>query len=601
MERKDLLASLFEAGLVRPEAIRAVLQDPRYSRMSIAQALVEGGLIDEITLAAFMADLYRVPFLRIRPGDVRPEALAMLPTEVASNFCVVPLGETPDGRLRLAMADPFDVTAEDVVSMHTSRPIERVVAPRGDIQEAIKGRAAAMSEALDRYGMTRPGAEVELFVMPDEETEEAPREGTLGEHDAPIIQLVNALIVEAIEIKASDIHVEPTENNLRVRYRVDGVLRTMAELPKTIQNAVISRIKLASGMDISERRRPQDGRSRVRLSQRWVDLRVSTLPTYYGEKAVLRILDKNVGLLQLSGLGMLPDHLALYQNLAENPQGMILITGPTGSGKTTTLYATLNVRNRISDNIVTVEDPIEFQLAGVNQLQVNHKAGVTFASALRSILRQDPDIVMVGEIRDLETAEIAFQASQTGHFVLSTVHTNSAPATLTRLRHMGIVPYLVASSLLAVVAQRLVRRICEHCREETAPAQERLEFLRLATDHALPATYYHGKGCQKCGMTGFSGRLGLYEVLPMTGRIKQQILRKSSQRRISRAAASEGIRTLLDDGLEKVSMGWTTLEEVLRVVTVEVESLQGHDLHALGDALEASTEPAADPEPGSAS
>jgi len=581
MERKDLLASLFQAGLVRPEAIRAVLQDPRYARMSVAEALTEGGLIDEITLAAFMADLYRVPFQRIRPGDVRPEALSLLPTEVATNFCVIPLGETPEGKLRLAMADPFDVTAEDVVSLHTSRSIERVVAPRGDILEAIKGRAAEVTEALDRFGSTRPGAEVELFVQPDEEVEEVDREGAMGENDAPIIQLVNALIVEAIEIKASDIHVEPTESNLRVRYRVDGVLRTMADLPKAIQNAVISRIKLASGMDISERRRPQDGRSRVRLSQRWVDLRVSTLPSYYGEKAVLRILDKNVGLLQLAGLGMLPDHLALYQNLAENPQGMILITGPTGSGKTTTLYATLNLRNRISDNIVTVEDPIEFQLAGVNQVQVNPKAGVTFASALRSILRQDPDIVMVGEIRDLETAEIAFQAAQTGHFVLSTVHTNSAPATLTRLRHMGIVPYLVSSSLLAVVAQRLVRRICEECREEIQPPQERLDFLRLATDRPLPTAFYHGKGCQKCGMTGFSGRSGLYEVLPMTGRIKQQIMRKSSQRRISRAAAAEGIRTLLDDGLLKVGMGWTTLEEVLRVVTVEIETLKRHDPPAL--------------------
>ncbi len=581
MERKDLLASLFQAGLVRPEAIRAVLQDPRYARMSVAQALVEGGLIDEITLAAFMADLYRVPFLRIRPGDVRPEALSMLPTEVASNFCVIPLGETPDGKLRLAMADPFDVTAEDVVSLHTSRTIERVVSPRGDILEAIKGRAAEVTDALDRFGQTRPGAEIEMFVQPDEDVEESAREGTMGENDAPIIQLVNALIVEAIEIKASDIHVEPTENNLRVRYRVDGVLRTMAELPKAIQNAVVSRIKLASGMDISEKRRPQDGRSRVRLSQRWVDLRVSTIPTYYGEKAVLRILDKNVGLLQMAGLGMLPDHLLLYQNLAESPQGMILITGPTGSGKTTTLYATLNLRNRISDNIVTVEDPIEFQLAGVNQVQVNSKAGVTFASSLRSILRQDPDIVMVGEIRDLETAEIAFQAAQTGHFVLSTVHTNSAPATLTRLRHMGIAPYLVSSSLLAVVAQRLVRRICEDCREEVKPPQERLAFLRLATDNPLPTAYFHGKGCQKCGMTGFSGRSGLYEVLPMTGKIKQQIMRKSSQRRISRAAAGEGIRTLLDDGLLKVSMGWTTLEEILRVVTVEVETLKRGEIPVL--------------------
>ena len=596
MERKDLLASLFQAGLVRPEAIRAVLQDPRYSRMSVAQALVEGGLIDEITLAAFMADLYRVPFLRIRPGDIRPEALALLPPEVANNFCVVPLGETADGKLRLAMADPFDVTAEDVVSLHTSRAIERVVCPRGDILEAIKGRAAEVSEALDRFGQAKPDAEVELFVQQEDEAEEAAREGALGENDAPIIQLVNALIVEAIEIKASDIHVEPTEASLRVRYRVDGVLRSMAELPKSIQNAVISRIKLASGMDISEKRRPQDGRSRVRLSQRWVDLRVSTIPSYYGEKAVLRILDKNVGLLQLAGLGMLPDHLLLYQNLIEAPQGMILITGPTGSGKTTTLYATLNVRNRVSENIVTVEDPIEFQMAGVNQVQVNPKAGVTFASALRSILRQDPDIVMVGEIRDLETAEIAFQAAQTGHFVLSTVHTNSAPATLTRLRHMGIIPYLVASSLLAVVAQRLVRRICEHCKEETTPAPERLEFLRLATDHPLPTTYYHGKGCQHCSMTGFSGRLGLYEVLPMTGRIKQQILKKSSQRRISRAAASEGIRTLLDDGLTKVSMGWTTLEEVLRVVTVELETLKHKDDHQPGGNGETSLQAAMDSE-----
>lgn len=557
----DLLESLSEAGLVYPQAARAVMQDPRFEKMPLPQALVEGKLIEEEELARFMADLFGLPFVHVNTFELRPELLALIPRAQCVNSALLPL-RLEDGGLVVAVADPFDVFVDDLVRSRTPLPTSKVVAPRREILAALEGGASELANSLAGFGGGAAAQQLELQAA-TETAEELPEE--YREHDAPIVELVAALIVEAIKLKASDIHVEPQATCLRVRYRIDGVLRVMGELPKKIQNAVLSRIKLASGMDISEKRRPQDGRSQARVAGRWIDLRVSAMPSHFGEKIVLRILDKNVGVLQLERLGMLEADYELYKRLLTAPQGMIILTGPTGSGKTTTLYASLNLLNSTEQNIVTVEDPIEFQLAGVIQTQVHAKAGVTFASALRTILRQDPDTVMVGEIRDLETAEMAFQAAQTGHFVLSTLHTNSAPASITRLAYMGVAPYLVASSLLGVVAQRLVRRICPKCVREARLEAATLDYLRAA-GVATPTNLLTGGGCEACGHTGFSGRLGLYEILPMTQRLQNLVYGQATQDQVNAAAREEGLSTLLADGLRKVELGWTSLAEVLRVV-----------------------------------
>jgi type II secretory ATPase GspE/PulE/Tfp pilus assembly ATPase PilB-like protein/RNA polymerase subunit RPABC4/transcription elongation factor Spt4 len=370
-------------------------------------------------------------------------------------------------------------------------------------------------------------------------------------------------------MRASDIHVEPMETRLRTRYRIDGLLRTIIELPKPIQNSVLSRLKLISGMDISERRRPQDGRTAVKLGGRNIDLRVSSLPTFYGEKIVMRILDKSKVMIDLEKLGFLSEDLQVFQSFLMNSQGMLIITGPTGSGKTSTLYAALSKMHNETENIITVEDPVEFQIGGINQVQINDKAGLTFSASLRSILRQDPNIVMLGEIRDYETAEIAFQAAMTGHYVLSTLHTNDAPSTINRIINIGVPPYIVASTLLGVVAQRLVRKICPQCNEEYTPQESTLNFIRLATDRPLPEKYWRGRGCESCDFTGFRGRLGVYEILEITDKIKELIFTGASSVQIAREASTAGMKTLMDDGIEKVRLGMTTLEEVMRVVTVE--------------------------------
>ncbi len=561
----DLLEGLAAAGLVIPQAARAVMQDPRFQNMPLPQALVEGKLIGEEELARFMAELFGLPFVHVNTFELRPELLALIPRAQCVNSAVLPL-RLEEGGLVVAVADPFDVFVDDLLRSRTPLPTSKVVATRREILAALEGGASELANSLAGFGGATAAQQLELQAAL-ETTEEQPEE--YREHDAPIVELVAALIVEAIKLRASDIHVEPQASCLRVRYRIDGVLRVMGELPKKIQGAVLSRIKLASGMDISEKRRPQDGRSQARVAGRWIDLRVSAMPSHFGEKIVLRILDKNVGVLQLERLGMLEADYELYKRLLTAPQGMIILTGPTGSGKTTTLYASLNLLNSTEQNIVTVEDPIEFQLAGVIQTQVHTKAGVNFASALRTILRQDPDTVMVGEIRDLETAEMAFQAAQTGHFVLSTLHTNSAPATITRLAYMGVAPYLVASSLLGVAAQRLVRRICEKCLREARPEACTLDYLRAAGVQP-PTNLLEGAGCEACGNTGFSGRVGLYEILPMTERLQNLVYGQATQDQINAAAREEGLSTLLADGLRKVELGWTSLAEVLRVVPLEL-------------------------------
>lgn len=559
----DLLADLCRALALDLEEAREQARKPENAQLPADRFLVQVGLADESRVARALAGLFHLDFVLPDGKALDPKVQAMIPPEVARNFEIVPLA-IEDGVLVLAMADPLDVVAEDVVRLRTGYPVRRVVATRSRIKALLNGEGGEPPEVDDLIGQLS-GEEVELLGSVDDTRDEGE---AYGEQDAPIIQLVNALLVDAIGVGASDVHVEPQPEGMRVRYRVDGVLRVVCLVPRKIQNACISRLKLVSGMDISEKRRPQDGRTRVRVGQRSVDLRASTLPSTWGEKVVLRILDRDAELVELEHLGMAPADLERYGRMFRRPQGLLLITGPTGSGKTSTLYSTLREINRTTDNLVTVEDPVEVQLPGITQVQVNPRAGVTFASALRSILRQDPDVIMVGEIRDTETAEIAFQSAQTGHLVLSTLHTNSAAATIVRLGQIGIPAYLVGDCLLGVVAQRLVRRLCPSCRQEAAPDPASWRDLARA-GVTPPPSCWSPVGCEACSGTGYRGRTGLYEVVPVTPGLKQAILQGRCEAELVKVAREDGARALLDDGLDRVASGETSLEELLRVVALE--------------------------------
>jgi len=500
--------------------------------------------------------------------EIDPALIKRVPMEVLETYQMAPIAEA-DGVITLAMADPLDVMGEDMVRFATGSKVKRVVAPPGEIRRLLKGGAQPTETLLDAILRRIPeSGEITYIQSADASAEKQQQESADLEPTAPIIQLVSSIIGDAIRMKASDIHVEPLKHTMRVRYRLDGYLRTIVELPQRVQSSCITRLKIISGLDISESRKPQDGRTRAVLEGREVDMRVSSLPTYFGEKVVLRILDPKAVMVDLQNLGFNAENLESVKQLLACSQGMILCTGPTGSGKTSTLYSALLQLNQESDNVVTVEDPIEYQLEGINQVQVNPRAGVTFASALRSILRQDPDVVLIGEIRDLETAEIAVQSAQTGHLVLSTLHTNDALSTINRLILMGVAPYLLASSLLCVIAQRLVRRLCPKCRQLGQPSETSLALLRAAGIANPPSETYQPKGCEDCNYLGYRGRMGIFEILVVTDRVRQLLLEQVSEAEIERLARSEGMRSLLEDGLQKCQEGLTSLDEVLRVITI---------------------------------
>ncbi|MBT9584631.1 Flp pilus assembly complex ATPase component TadA [bacterium] len=495
--------------------------------------------------------------------------LQQLHSEVLATYKVIPIHQEGDV-ITLAMADPLDVVAEDVVRFATGCKVKRVVAPLSEIQAALEGRLGQSETLLEAILRRIPDSGDITYIQSDQSSaaEKQQQESADLEPTAPVIQLVSSIIGDAIRMGASDIHVEPMKASMRVRYRLDGYLRTIVELPKRVQGPCISRLKIISGLDISESRKPQDGRTRAVLEGREVDLRVSSLPTYFGEKVVLRILDPAAVVVALDKLGFDEVDFEHIQQALASSQGMILCTGPTGSGKTSTLYSSLLQLNQESDNVVTVEDPIEYQLEGINQVQVNVRAGVTFASALRSILRQDPDVVLIGEIRDLETAEIAVQAAQTGHLVLSTLHTNDSLSTISRLVVMGVPPYLLASSLLCVLAQRLVRRLCPHCRQQAQAEPAALRLLKAAGIAEPPETLFRPAGCDKCNYVGYRGRMGIFELLMMTSRVRQMLLDGASEADVERLARSEGMHSLLEDGLGKCAQGLTSLDELLRVITI---------------------------------
>jgi len=531
--------------------------------------LIEKKIVSEEKLLSLLSEFFGVPYVDLRSVEIPPEVVKTVPRVTAEKQLVLPV-EKKGPVLSLAMADPSDVQTRERVRFSTGFKIKPLVALPFRIKEKLQ---EVYGKAEEEF-FSRLKTEIESSAKEGPETLEqiSVSQGVLSLDDlkslasqAPIVKLVNALILEALRKGASDVHIEPFEKELRVRYRIDGVLHVVAKYQPDIKDAVVARIKVLSGLDIAEKRLPQDGRMRARFKGRDIDFRVSTVPTVYGEKVVLRILDKGALKLDLSELGLEDREYNLIEKAIHSPYGMVLVTGPTGSGKTTTLYSSLLKVNKPEVNIMTVEDPVEYNLYGINQVQVNPEIGLTFARALRAFLRQDPDIIMVGEIRDTETAEIAIEAALTGHLVLSTLHTNDAPSTVTRLVDMGVEPFLVSSSVILVVAQRLARRICPYCKEPYVYPEEVLKEVGFTDEEIKGLKTYRGKGCEKCDYTGYKGRVALYEVMEVVPEIRDAIVRGENADRIRDIAKKYGMRTLREIGKIKIAKGITTPEEVLRV------------------------------------
>lgn len=550
---------LLSRGLITEEQVEEARTHADNRGRSVGRALIELGFVSEATLVAILAEQLGVEFVELTETHIDQGAVAIIPEATARKHNVMPVRFDEDRRLVVAMADPANVVAVDDIRALTGYDIRTVVATKADVSAALNRfyRLDAAAESL---------AEEAAATHKTEDDLEAAL-ATAGAEDAPIIKLVNLLISQALNDRASDIHIEPGEHDLKVRFRIDGVLHEVMTPPKALQNGIASRLKIMADINIAERRIPQDGRISVTLQGKQIDIRVATLPTVYGEKIVMRLLDKSSVLLELSDLGFLEENYKRFEESFRKPYGAILVTGPTGSGKSTTLYATLNILNRPEVNIITVEDPVEYRLQGINQIQTNVKAGLTFAAALRSILRADPDICLIGEIRDRETAQIAIEAALTGHLVLSTLHTNDAPSALTRLVEMGIEPFLVASSLDCVLAQRLARKLCQRCKQAYSPTEQELRTARFPWEEGEPLpTLYRPVGCQACGNTGYKGRMALHEVMPVSEEIERLVTEHSSAEEMGRVAREQGMITLRRDGMEKAKSGLTSIEEILRVV-----------------------------------
>jgi type IV pilus assembly protein PilB len=553
---KQLGQILIELGFITPAQLESALEEHRKTPKSLGRVLIDLGMIKEADLVRALAEQVGLEFVDLNEFPIDATATVLLPEALSRRYRAIPIGER-DGRLLVAMSDPANVYALDDIRTITGREVQPVVATANDVETAIQKFSGMDSQV-----------EAMATIAAEAADGETPEDLEAALEDAPIVKLVNAIMTQAVGDRASDVHLEPAEHNVRIRFRVDGVLHEpMPPAPKNIQGGLISRLKVMADLNIAEKRVPQDGRISMKVGGRALDLRLATLPTVYGEKVVIRILDKTNALLALEDLGFLEDSYKRFSESFKKPYGAILVTGPTGSGKSTTMYSTLNILNEEAKNIITVEDPVEYRLAGVNQIQVNPKAGLTFASALRSILRADPDIVLIGEIRDRETAVIAIEAALTGHLVLSSLHTNDAPSAITRLVEMDVETFLVASAIDAVVAQRLARKLCERCRTPYQPEQPEL----LAAGYPewlwpeIPELF-KAQQCAACANTGFRGRIGLYEVMQMSEEIERLTVERSSADAIRTVAVQQGMMTLREDGLEKARMGITSLDEVARVV-----------------------------------
>ena len=582
---------LVRENLISPQHLRQALDYQREHGGRLGYNLVKLGLLSDDTITAVLSRQYGIPSVNLELFNIDDSVIRLIPQEVAQKYSVLPLSRV-GATLTLAMVDPTNVFAMDDIKFMTGLNIEPVVVAEASIQQAIakhygssreielasvatdvavEGLNGNLSHAdlvsLGSLDFDHETLASEVEVFEDNEEIDLSSLARMSE-DAPVVRLVNVLMVDALRRGASDIHVEPYEKELRIRFRIDGVLYDVMHPPLKMRDALISRIKIMSKLDISEKRLPQDGRIKIKVRSesrsRELDFRVSTLPTLFGEKVVLRLLDKEKLMLDMTNLGFEPESLVKFQRNISRPYGMVLVTGPTGSGKTNTLYSALQSLNTVDTNIMTAEDPVEFNLMGINQVQMKEQIGLNFAAALRSFLRQDPNIILVGEIRDFETAEIAIKAALTGHLVLSTLHTNDAPSTISRLMNMGIEPFLVATSVNLIQAQRLIRRICKDCKKEHPTPVEALVEIGFTPDESQTIKTYKGNGCPTCNETGYKGRIGLYEVMEITEEIRELILIGASAIELRKKAIDDGMITLRESGLQKIRAGVTTIEEVLR-------------------------------------
>ena len=538
---------LVERGFLTQDQVDAAAKSMKAEDETTLDVLVSGGTIGEDEVLGTVADQFGLKYCHVNAEAINPEVVKTIPADIAKKYGVVPVVADEDS-ITVALSDPMGYDAIDSLRyvLH-GLDVQAVIAPRAEVRAAM-AKIYAEEEAADVQTRGEDDA-----TVGDDDTD-----------DSAVVKLANLIITTAIKMKASDIHIEPMEKELRVRYRIDGALRKMDSPPKRLQGAIISRIKIMSKMKISEKRIPQDGRIQITVGGRDLDLRVSSVPTNHGESIVMRILDKSNLSLGLPQLGFLTDDQATFERLIKLPDGVVLVTGPTGSGKTTTLYACLGQINTPDKKLITVEDPVEYQMSGINQVQVNKDVGLDFSAALRSILRQAPNIVMIGEIRDDETADIAMEAALTGHLVFSTLHTNDAPSAVTRLLDIGVKPFLVASALRAAMAQRLVRAICENCKESYTPTERELKMLGTMSK-TVPERMYHGAGCDKCGRSGYKGRKGIFEIFKVDDTIQRLIFDHAPATLLRQRAREMGMRTLREDGMLKVASGMTSLQEVLRV------------------------------------
>jgi type IV pilus assembly protein PilB len=543
--------------LIPPGRLAEALLQQHASGKRLGELLVELGVLDEAGLAKALAAQMGLELIDLRDVELDPGALAMLPEAVARAAVVIPVRSTPEG-LEVAFAEPSS-DVRDRVAEAAGQPIIARVATATEVRRLLDREYRALAGVSTYVG---------AFEATRQLATAAAETGDLGLDDAPVVQVVNLVLTQALRDRASDVHVEPQEGRLRIRFRIDGVLHDVLALPAAMGAALVSRLKIMGGMNIVERRRAQDGQIALELEGRSVDIRVATTATIWGEKAVLRLLDKSRPLFRLADLGMPEETARAYSAITASPFGMVVCTGPTGSGKTTSLYATLSELNRPEINIITIEDPVEYILPSINQIQVNETADITFASSLRSSLRQDPDVILVGEIRDTETAQIAIRAALTGHFVASSLHATDAAAAINRFVDMGVEPFLLASALRAVVAQRLVRRICDACKEPYTPGADELAFFRQSGGDATKERFFHGVGCNFCSGSGFRDRIGVYELLPLTERIRAQVVAKASREQLRATAIDEGMRSLLSEGLRLVDEDVTTVAEVVRSIHV---------------------------------
>ena len=557
---------LLRERLITPDQLKKAIDEQKKSGGRLGFNLTKLGYITEKDLTAFLSRQYGIPTIDLSIQEVDHEIVKLIPEDVAQKYQVIPVSRT-GSTLVVAMADPSNIFAIDDIKFLTGYNVEPLVASDSAVKNAIEKFYESTDMGLE--GVLTEFDEGEMEVIKDEEEVDL-SDLKKAVEDAPVVKLVNLILTDAIKRGASDIHIEPYEKSFRVRYRVDGVLAEVMKPPLKLKNAIVSRIKIMSNLDIAERRLPQDGRIKLKLSKnKEMDYRVSVLPTLFGEKVCCRLLDKSNLQLDMTKLGFEEKALKDFMDAIHRPWGMVLVTGPTGSGKTTTLYSALSELNKISENISTAEDPVEFNLMGINQVQMHEDIGLNFAASLRSFLRQDPDIIMVGEIRDYETAEIAVKAALTGHLVLSTLHTNDAPSTVNRLLNMGIEPFLVSSSCNLILAQRLARKVCKDCRAAVQISEKALLDLGLTREEASKMAFSKGSGCATCGGTGYKGRIALYEVMPFTDLIKDLVLNGASSSEIKKAAIRDGMKSLRMSGITKASEGVTTIEEVLRVTMAD--------------------------------